>query len=87
MNEKGYERLGSNPTEGQACSMLKFANIEITQKVVDEYVDYRNCLKCFGGFSDQEILYLVVSSEDRLILEKRYPNIDFTKTVEKLNEQ
>lgn len=87
MERKHFEHRGFNATESQAYSMSDYAGIEATKEIIDNYSTCRNCLEDFGGFSDQEILYLIVSPEDRLKLEKRYNNIDFSKTVEKLNKK
>lgn len=67
-----------NPTRLQAEFMAGFAQIDITPEQIKDYVWARQSDEpCFMGMSDQNILHLVLTPEQRTIFEREFCNIRF----------
>ena len=61
---------------GQATSMARFANIELTTDEILSYTWARK-LDDFMGLSDQCILDLCLSPDKQVIFERKFDNISF----------
>lgn len=72
----GY--IERTPTSGQAESMARFADIELTREELQTYIWARQSDDpLFMGMCDQCILHLCVSPDKQIQLENKYNNITF----------
>lgn len=67
-----------NAYEGQALSMAKIAQVNLTPAQIDQYVDVRQSPeKEHKGLSDHQILDKVLESDQQTTFRTRFNNIRF----------
>jgi len=74
-----YKNPDTHPQE-QAKSMSRFMGIELTQGQIDNYSQAR-LSKDMNGLSDNEVLYLFLDTDQRLVCEATYSTLN----IEALN--
>lgn len=69
-------------THGQARNMARFMGVELSDGQIENYVQARKSQdENVNGLSDQEVLYLFLDNEQRLVSEATYSTLN----IEALN--